>query len=161
VVEIGLRTTRIRTRDNRMVIVPNSTIGTNEIVNYTYPDPQYRIQTHVDIGYDTDIETGEDVIVEAVRQVEGVLPDKPVDVLYVEMGETAMVFRVRWWIESYEDTHRMFDRVHRSLQQALDKAGIESPNPTQDVNLLVGPETASELSDAFGRDARSGPVSGG
>ena len=152
VVDVGLRTTRIRTRDNRMVIVPNSTIGTNEIVNYTYPDPEYRIQTHVDIGYDTDIETAEDVIVEAVRQVEGVLPDKPVDVLYVEMGETAMVFQVRWWIESYEDTRRMFDRVHRSLQQALDKAGIGSPNPTQDVNLFVAPETVGQLSQAVGED---------
>jgi small-conductance mechanosensitive channel len=158
--DIGLRTTRIRTRDNRMVIVPNSTIGTNEIVNYTYPDPQYRIETQVEISYDTDTETAEDVIVEAVRQVEGVLPDRPVEALYIEMGDAGMIFRVRWWIESYEDTRTMFDRVHRSLQQALDEAGIESPNPAQDIYLRVGPETAILLADALGRDARSGPVSG-
>ena len=56
-VDIGLRTTRIRTRDNRMVIVPNSVIGVNQVINYTYPDPRYRIQTHVGIAYGTDIET--------------------------------------------------------------------------------------------------------
>ena len=56
VVDIGLRTTRIRTRDNRLVIVPNSTISKNQVVNYTFPDPRYRIQTHVGIGYGTDIE---------------------------------------------------------------------------------------------------------
>ena len=75
-----------------------------------------------------------DVIIDAVRQVEGVLPDKPVDALYVEMGDSAMVSRVRWWIDSYQDTRRMLDQVHRALQRALDKAGIESPFPTQDIS---------------------------
>ena len=55
VIEIGLRTTRIRTRDNREVIVPNSIIGANQVINYSYPDPRYRIQTHVGIGYGADI----------------------------------------------------------------------------------------------------------
>ena len=135
VVEIGLRTTRIRTRDNRMVIVPNSTIGKNQVINYTFPDPRYRIQTHVGIGYGTDVETARSIIVEAVRHIEGVLPDKPVDALYIEMGESAMIFRVRWWIESYVDTRRMLDQVHTALQDALDQAGIESPFPTQNLNL--------------------------
>ena len=49
----------------------------------------------------------------------------------------------------------MFDRVHRSRQKALDEAGFESPNPAQDINLRVGLETATQLADAFGRNARS------
>ena len=73
VVNIGLRTTSIQTRDNRMVIVPNSTLGKDEIINYSYPDPQYRIQTHVGIAYGTDNDFVEKNIVDAVRQVEGVL----------------------------------------------------------------------------------------
>jgi MscS family membrane protein len=137
VTDIGLRTTRIRTRDNRMVIVPNSVIGANQVVNYSYPDPRYRIETHVGIAYGTDIETARRVIIEAVEKVEGVLPDKPVDALYNEMGDSAMIFRVRWWIESYVDTRRVIDRVHTALQYALDEAGIESPFPTQNVNLQV------------------------
>ena len=140
VVDIGLRTTRIRTRDNRMVIVPNSIIGSNQVINYTYPDPQYRIQTHVGIAYGTDIEAARQVIIQAVRHVEGVLADKPVDALYIEMGDSAMIFRVRWWIESYIDTRRMFDRVHSALQMALDDAGIESPFPIQEVKLHTSRE---------------------
>jgi small-conductance mechanosensitive channel len=146
VVDIGLRTTRIRTRDNRMIIVPNSVIGANQVINYTYPDPRYRIQTHVGIGYGTDIEKARQIIVDTVRKVEGVLQDKPVDALYIEMGDSSMIFRVRWWIESYEDTRRMFDRVHTVLQNALDEAGIESPFPTQNLNLQMGHETAGQLS---------------
>jgi small-conductance mechanosensitive channel len=58
------------------------------------------------------------------------------------MGDTAMVFRVRWWIESYRDTRQMFDKVHTALQHALNEAGIESPFPTQTLNLQFASQTA-------------------
>ena len=141
VVEIGLRTTRIRTRDNRMVIVPNSIIGSNEVINYSYPDPRYRIETHVDIAYGTDIEKARQVIIDAVRQLPGVLADKPVDALYIEMGDFAMRFRVRWWVESYVDTRRMMDHIHTALDKAFAAAEIESPYPTQYVIFHDDPET--------------------
>ena len=157
VVDIGLRTTRIRTRDNRLVIVPNSTISKNQVINYTFPDPRYRIQTHVGIGYGTDIEMARKLIIDKVRQIDGVLPDKPVDALYVEMGDSAMVFRVRWWIGSYEDTRRMFDRVHTALQHALDEAGIDCPFPTQTLNLQVGQAALEQVSLTLGEEDR-GPA---
>jgi len=137
VVDIGLRTTRIRTRDNRMVIVPNSTIGSNQVINYSYPDPRYRIETHVRVGYGSEIEKVRNIIIDTVQHVEGVLQDMPIDALYIEMGDSAMVFRVRWWIESYVDTRRMFDRVHTALQQALDAAGIDLPFPTQTLDVRL------------------------
>ena len=142
VVEIGSRTTRIRTRDNRLVIVPNSTIGKHQVVNYTYPDPQYRVQIDIGIGYGTDIEKTRQLIIDTVRGLEGVLPDKPVDALYNEMGDSAAVFRVRWWIESYADTRLIFDQVNTALEGVLDEAGIEMPFPTQTINFQVDPETA-------------------
>ena len=149
VTDIGLRTTRIRTRDNRVVIVPNSVIGSNQVINYSYPDPRYRIQTYVGIGYGQDIEMVRRIIVETVREVEGVLPDKPVDALYHEMGDSAMIFRVRWWIESYSDTRHMFDRVHTALQNALDAAGVDMPFPTQNVNLHLKAGAAGQVSQAL------------
>jgi MscS family membrane protein len=155
VIDIGLRTTRIRTRDNRMVIVPNSIIGSNQVINYTYPDPRYRIQTHVGVAYGTNIEAARQVMVQAVRQVAGVLQDKPVDALYIEMGSSAMIFRVRWWIESYIDTRRMFDRVHTALQEALDEAGIESPYPIQEVRFHTSSETDAPPSQLL-RQPREG-----
>jgi small-conductance mechanosensitive channel len=139
VVDIGLRSTRIRTRDNRMVIVPNNTISTDQIVNYTYPDPRYRIQIEIGIGYGQDVKMVRKVLVEAVRKVEGVLPDKPVDALYETMGDSAMIFRVRWWIHSYVDTRRMFDRVNTALQAALDEAGIKTPYNILYINILNMP----------------------
>ncbi len=159
VVEIGVRTTRIRTRDNRMVIVPNSTISKSQVVNYTFPDPRYRVQMDIGVGYGTDIEQVRRIIIDTVSRVEGVLTDKPVDALYVEMGASAMIFRVRWWLESYVDTRQMFDRVNTALQGALDEAGIDMPYPTENLNLRVQPDTVGRLHQALQGPGPPDPLS--
>jgi len=155
VVSIGLRSTRIRTRDNRMIIVPNSVISVNQIINYSYPDPRYRIETHVDIAYGSDVETVRRLIIDTVSKLDGVLPEKPVDALYVDMSGGAMRFRVRWWIESYVDTRRMFDRVHTALQYAFDNAGIVSPHISSNINLMVDQENADRVSQALNRNYKT------
>jgi small-conductance mechanosensitive channel len=154
VVDIGLRSTRIRTRDNRLVIVPNNTISTDQIVNYTYPDPRYRIQIEIGIAYGQDIEKVRKVLVDTVSKVEGVLPDKPVDALYETMGDSAMTFRVRWWIDSYVDTRRMFDRVNTALQVALDNEGINCPFNTFDINILNMPGIRYEETHSPEKDSK-------
>ena len=148
VVEIGTRTTRIRTRDNRLVILPNSTIAKSQVINYTFPDPTYRIQIDIGIGYGQDIERVRQIIVSTVRKVPGVLPDRPVDALYNEMGESAMTFRVRWWIQSYEDTRILYDRVNTALQNALDEAGVDMPFTTYDINVKMDEENVGQISKA-------------
>jgi small-conductance mechanosensitive channel len=139
VVDIGLRTTRIRTRDNRMVIIPNSKIGSDQVINYTFPDTQYRIQMEISIPYGKNIEQVRQIIVSTVKKVDGVLQDKPVEALYVEMTGLGMVFRIRWWIESYVDTRQMYDKVNTTLQKEFDEIGITLPNPGYDIYLKETP----------------------
>jgi len=139
VVDIGLRSTRIRTRDNRMVIIPNSVISKSLIVNHSYPDTQYRIQNHVGVAYGTDIEQARNVIIEAVKTVEGVLLERQVEALFLEFGDSALVFRVRWWIESYVDTRRIFDSVNTAIYNALNEANIEIPFPQRVVTHKGSP----------------------
>lgn len=135
VVSIGLRSTRIRTLDNRLVIVPNSSISNNQVVNYTFPDPRYRIQTEIGVAYGTDLRIVREVITESLQGVEGVLPEMPVDILFMEFGDSAMILRVRWWIASYIDARRSTDRVNEQIYQALAQAGIELPNPMMTVDI--------------------------
>ncbi len=149
VVEIGLRPTRIRSLGNRMVIVPNSIIGENQVINCTFRDPRHGPQAHVGIAYGTDIETACRIIVQAVRGVEGLPTDKPVDTLYHETGDSAMIFRVRWWIGSYADTRRVTQRVHTALQQTLDDARVEMPYPREADNVQVEQRAAERLAHAF------------
>jgi small-conductance mechanosensitive channel len=146
VVAIGLRSTRIRTLDNRLVIVPNASISNNQVVNYTYPDPRYRIQTEIGVAYGTDLRLVRQVIVDSLKGVEGIIPDMPVDVLFMEWGDSEMVLRVRWWIESYVDARRSTDRVNEQIYQALEEAGVEMPFPTMSVELT---NTSQEDSPAL------------
>ncbi len=135
VVSIGLRSTRIRTLDNRLVIVPNSSISNNQVVNYTYPDPRYRIQTEIGVAYGTDLRLVREVISSSLQGVEGVIQDRPVDVLFLEFGDSEMSLRVRWWIESYIDARRSTDRVNETIYYALEQAGIVMPNPIMTVEI--------------------------
>jgi len=148
VVEIGTRSTRIRTRDNRLVIVPNSAIAKDQIVNYTYPDPRYRVQIEVNIDYGSNLKVARQIAIDSVRGVEGVLLEKPVDALFVDFGDSGITFRIRWWINSYVDTRRMFDKVNEALLRGFNKAGIRMPNITYDVNLTVDGQDVREFSEA-------------
>jgi MscS family membrane protein len=149
VLDIGLRSTRIRTPDNRVVILPNSTIGSNQVTNYSYPEPSYRSETHLSIGNDTDLETARRLIIDAVRGVEGVLTGKPIDALYVEMGSSGAIFRVRWWIATYRDRSRNHDQVHTALQAAFDQAGIPFASTNQSVKLRADSDTVRRVASTF------------
>ena len=153
VTDIGLRSTRIRTRDNRMAIVPNSAIAKSLVVNFSYPDDKYRLQIELGIAYGTDLELARKTMVEAVEKVDGVLKDRPVEALFLQFGESALMFRVRWWLDSYVDTRRMFDRVNTAIYNALNEAGIEMPNPQRDVNFKIGKEQRKNIAEIL-REAK-------
>ena len=154
VTEIGLRTTCIHTADNRVVVIPNSIIGKNLVINYTYPDPRYRLETHIHVAYDTDIKAARKLITETICGVEGVLPEEPVDVLCHEMGESALVLRMRWWIGNYDHTPFVRDRVIEAVKIALEEHDFNIAYPTRDLNLQVLPETVAQLSKVFKKSTK-------
>lgn len=147
VVDIGLRSTRVRTRDNRSVVIPNSIIGRSLLVNYSRPDTQYRIQIEMGLAYGTDVELARETIITAVRTVEGVLPNRKVEALFLRFGETALIFRVRWWLESYHDARRMFDKVNSAIYAALNEKEITISPPSQvDTFHHIPVNTMNEIS---------------
>ncbi|MFC2026317.1 mechanosensitive ion channel family protein, partial [Chloroflexota bacterium] len=142
VLDIGARTTRIQTGDNREVLVPNSQILQSKVVNYDYPDPSYRVQTDIGVAYGTDADKVRQVIIAAVRGVDGVLPDKNVDARYLEFGDSARKVRVRWWVGDFHQEQTILDKVNIALETALDKAGIDLPFNTYDLNLNMPSQPA-------------------
>jgi small-conductance mechanosensitive channel len=143
VVDIGTRTTRIRTRDERFAIVPNSKIGASQVINYTFPDPQYRVYSDIRVAYGSDFDRVRRVANDAVRGIDGVLPDLPVDVLFHEYGISARLMRVRWWIDDMHEEKHITDRVHEALEIAFGKAGIEMPVTTRELIVRKDPEAES------------------
>jgi small-conductance mechanosensitive channel len=142
VVDVGTRTTRIRTRDSRLVIVPNSKIGASQVINYTFPDNEYRVYSDILVAYGSDFDQVRRVAQGAVRSVQGVLPEEPVDVLFHEYGVSARIMRVRWWIDDMNQEKRIIDGVNEALEIAFDEAGIGMPVTTRNLIVQVDPAKA-------------------
>jgi small-conductance mechanosensitive channel len=58
-----------------------------------------------------------------------------VNIYYLKFGGSARLVRVRWWIETYKDEKSILDQVNTALELELDKAGIELPFDTYDLNV--------------------------
>jgi small-conductance mechanosensitive channel len=149
VIDIGLRSTRIRTRDNRFVIVPNSIMGSNMVVNYSRPDTHYRIEVELSLAVGTDIELARNTIIAAVKDVEDVLPDRRIEALFLRFDPTGLLFRVRWWLDSYYDARRMFDRVNSAIYHALNEEGIELGNLAVDAFHYIKEEEISKVGEVL------------
>lgn len=150
VMDIGLRSTRIITRDNRLVIVPNSVMAETLIVNLAYPDRRLRLDVPVGVAYGTDIEGVRQVLIDSVRPLSGILPEPPPRVLVRELGDSAIFLRVRCWIDSYADLRTMQDHIATAAYTALNEAGIEMPYPQRTVWHRVEEERVDGLRRALG-----------
>lgn len=135
VTNIGLRSTRIRTRDNRMVIVPNALIGANAVVNHSFPDSTYRIAVEVGVAYGSDVDRVTEVLMAAIESIPEVLKDHRNEVLFRRFGESSLDFMVRAWFPHFIDARRFEDRLNRAIDKHLAAAGIEIPFPQRVVHL--------------------------
>lgn len=133
--DIGLRSTRILTRDNRLVVIPNSVIGQNLVVNHSIPSTVYRVQTHVSVAYGVDIDRVRQVLVEAVSVQDWVMKDKPVEVLFLEFQDSGLLLRVRCWIENYVETRRIIDKLNTCIYKTLNAAAVAIPFPQRVVHI--------------------------
>jgi small-conductance mechanosensitive channel len=143
--DISLRSTRVLTRDNRLVAIPNSLIGKNPVVNHSIPNTQYRVETHVSVAYDTDIDHARQVMIEAVAAQAWVMKDKKVEALFLEFQDSGLLFRVRCWIEHYVETRRVIDKLNTTIFKALEEAGIKMPFPQRVVHIQNGRSMKQEF----------------
>lgn len=135
VVEIGMRSTKIISMENRMVILPNSQIGKDQIVNYSYPDPSYFNMVKVMVAYDNDPDQVADILVEAISAVDGVQVDREIYALLMELNEYHMVYWTCWWVANYADRYPVQDRAIRAMIKALKAAGIVLPYQKGSLNV--------------------------
>jgi len=135
VVSIGMRSTQILTRDHRMVIVPNSTIAKSQIVNYSFPDSHYRLESYFLVSDERDLEEMRQIIIKTIQEMEDVLDDKPVHALVEEIGDGSIRFRVRWWISSYVETRFIYDDVNTAVYYAIKSSGINLASDSYDLNV--------------------------
>lgn len=139
VIEIGMRSTKILSVENRMVVLPNSVIGISEVINYSYPDPSYFDTVNVLVGYENDVAEVEQLLAEAILSVDGVQKEREIYTLLIEFTETHMMFWACWWIENYKDRYPMHGKVSKAIMQKLREADIVMPSRSGNLNVKVNP----------------------
>ncbi|MEO7133684.1 MAG: mechanosensitive ion channel family protein [Vicinamibacterales bacterium] len=132
--EIQTRATFIRTYDGRRVVIPNADLFTDIVVVNTAFERR-RLEYDVGIGYGDDVERARGVILQTVRDTEGVLAEPAPDVLLMDLAASSVNLRVRWWISPPQraDALDARDRVLTAVKSSLTAAGIDLPFPTQQI----------------------------
>jgi small conductance mechanosensitive channel len=131
---IQTRATTIRTYDGRRIVIPNSELFTNSVTVNTAFDNR-RLQYDVGIGYGDDIDRAKQLIMEAMHSVNEVLKDPAPDVLVMDLAESSVNIRARWWINPPRraDDLNSRDRVLSAIKKKLTENGIDLPYPTRQI----------------------------
>ncbi len=133
--DIRLRAVTMRTFDGLTVYIPNATVLDNPIVNYTQRGVR-RTTFDVGVSYDADLDEVQRVIINTVRDIDGVRADPAPEAYVQEMGDSSINFAVRYWHDpQIAEVWQVRDRVARELKRCFDGAGIEIPFPQRVLHL--------------------------
>jgi len=140
VTDIGLRSTRLLTQDEMEIIVPNSAMATAKIINESGgPRECERIHINVGVAYGSDVDQVREVLLNVANNTDGVITGdairKPA-VMFAEMGEYALHFKLLCFIDLPENQPAVIDRLNTGTYKALNTAGIDIPFPQRDVHLF-------------------------
>jgi small conductance mechanosensitive channel len=139
--EIHVFSTKLRTGDNKTVIIPNGKITSSTITNFS-TKPERRLDLVIGVSYDADLAKTKALLTKITNEHELVLKNKEVVIGVQELAESSVNFVVRPWVSSgdYWPLHR--DLLEK-IKVALDDAGIEIPYPQLSLHLRKEEENES------------------
>lgn len=133
VVEIQIFYTKLRTADNKTIVIPNGALANNSLTNVT-AQKERRIDISVGVSYDTDLKKAKAVIENILMADEAIMKDKEVVVFVDSLGDSAVVIGARGWVAS-ENYWTARWRMLENVKLALDENGINIPYPQVDVHM--------------------------
>lgn len=126
--------TRLRTPDNKRIILPNAQVTGGSITNYTVEERR-RIDFVFGIGYGDDIKKAKEIMTEVITSDERVLKDPAPTVGVLELADSSVNFAVRPWVKTSDYWTVYWDIMER-MKLRLDEEGISIPFPQTDVHLF-------------------------
>jgi small-conductance mechanosensitive channel len=132
VTEIRLMVTRIRTPKNEIVVVPNSNILNNDVINYSTMARENELILHTDvgIGYDTPWRQVEAMLLEAASRTEGLLQEPGPFVLQKQLGDYAVIYELNAPINNEKDIPALYSALHANIQDVFNEYGVQIMSPS-------------------------------
>ncbi len=131
--KIQIFSTLMRTGDNKEVIVPNGSIYSGAITNFSARDTR-RVDMVFGIGYDDDIRLAKSILEKLVSEDSRILPEPAPVIALSELADSSVNFVVRPWVNSGDYWGVMWD-MNEKVKLAFDEAGISIPYPQMDLHL--------------------------
>lgn len=129
VAEITWRATKLRTEAGQFLIVPNSIIAKDPILNYSEPTVPTRIEVTVGVGYQFPPNQVKAALLEAASHAPLILAHPAPEVLVHDFGDFAITYRIRFWIEDYETHDPARDQLRSAIWYTFQREGLEIPYP--------------------------------
>lgn len=135
--EVHIFNTIMRSGDNKTIIIPNGSLMSGNIVNYS-TKPTRRLDLVIGIGYDDDIKKAKQVLEDLMASEERILKDPAPTIGLLELADSSVNFAVRPWVNSADYWGVHFDLLER-IKLRFDDEGISIPYPQRDIHLHNSP----------------------
>jgi MscS family membrane protein len=135
VVEIGLRSTRILTRDDVQISIPNAIITNTKVINESAPEPRFRVRIKVGVAYGSDVDQVEEILLNVAHNNPHVSPKPEPRVRFRVFGDSSLDFELLCWAHRPHDKGRIIHELNREIYKAFGQAGVVIPFPQRDVHV--------------------------
>jgi len=135
---INLRTTVLTTNDRVSVIVPNSKLVRDQLINWSYGDPRARIAIPIGVSYDANVDEVMKTLLLAAKDVDNVLQDPPPKVQFLDFGDWSKNFRLLVWTNRPRLHRQIRSDINYRIEKLFREAGIEIPYPQTELRLRDG-----------------------
>ena len=139
---IQIRATTLGDLDNREILIPNKSLITERVINWTLSNSVTRMIIRVGVAYGTDTDKARDLILNVVTTNDNVLESPRPQVFFLGFGDSSLDFEVRVFLKSFEDRYPVSHALHTEINKALNKAGISIPFPQRDLHIVSAPPGA-------------------
>lgn len=135
---IGLRTSEVESMDEITIVIPNSKLVVDNVINWSYNGKHSRFQISIGVAYDADPEEVKKILLRiADSQMELSTQPKPT-VQFVEFGDSSLNFNLHFYTKDFWEIERIKSDLRFKVFAGMKKAGIEIPFPQTDVWVRSG-----------------------
>ncbi len=135
VVEIGIRSTRIKTRDDVIVNIPNSIMANSKIINESAPIPRFRIRVPVGVAYGSNLEKVEEILLAVTNANENIEKYPEPRVRLRTFADSSVNFQLLCWVKDPRDKGLQTHNLLKAAYNAFDEQGITIPFPQRDIHI--------------------------
>jgi small-conductance mechanosensitive channel len=135
VIEIGLRTSKIETRDNIIMVVPNSKFVTDIVINWSHIEKRTRFHIDVGVAYGSDVEKVTKVLLQCAEDINKVSKSPAPFVRFNDFGNSSLDFQLYFWTTETFQVEYIKSEIRYNIDAAFRANGVHIPFPQRDVHI--------------------------